>query len=85
MPPAPRGARMEALAFAFAFAFTCALALTLPAQAQTTSPNFAVDRLNMAGAPGDGIGVWRPDMADNTRLFGQLGLGVAVNPLRVAN
>ncbi len=66
-----------------------ALALTLvtvaspEARAQTTT--FAVDRLDMAGAPGDGIGVWRPDVADKTRFFGQLGLGLAVNPLRVAN
>ena len=77
MLPAPRRPWAPAAA---------AIALTLVApmaSAQTTT--FAVDRLDMAGAPGDGIGVWRPDMADKTRFFGQLGLGVAVNPLRVAN
>jgi outer membrane protein OmpA-like peptidoglycan-associated protein len=53
------------------------------ARAQTTT--FAVDRLVMAGAPGDGIAVWRPEMSAETRFFGQLGLGYALNPLRVDN
>ena len=53
------------------------------ARAQTTT--FAVDRLVMAGAPGDGIAVWRPEMSTETRFFGQLGLGYALNPLRVDN
>ena len=39
----------------------------------------------MAGAPGDGIAVWRPEMSAETRFFGQLGLGYALNPLRVDN
>src|SRR5580698_213488 len=54
-----------------------------PAQAQTQT--FAVDRLPMAGAPGDGIAVWRPDMSDQTRFYGQLGLGLSVDPLRTDN
>jgi len=67
---------------ALAVAFACALA-PVTAHAQTTT--FAVDRLVMAGAPGDGVAIWRPDVADQTRVFGQLGLGFSVNPLRVAN
>ena len=39
----------------------------------------------MAGAPGDGFAVWRPNVAEETRFFGQLGLGLTVNPLRVDN
>ncbi len=54
------------------------------ANAQTTT-TFSVDRLVMAGAPGDGFAVWRPDLADKTRFFGQLGLGFALNPLRKDN
>jgi OmpA-OmpF porin, OOP family len=54
-----------------------------PAQAQTQT--FAVDRLPMAGAPGDGIAVWRPHMSDQTRFYGQLGLGLSMNPLRTDN
>jgi OOP family OmpA-OmpF porin len=54
------------------------------ARAQSTT-TFSVDRLVMAGAPGDGFAVWRPDMAEKTRFFGQLGLGLSVNPLRTDN
>ena len=78
MLPAPRRAWAPAAA-------AVALTLLVAPQAGAQPTTFAVDRLDMAGAPGDGIGVWRPDMADKTRFFGQLGLGVAVNPLRVAN
>src|SRR5277367_6435139 len=80
MPPAPRPSRTKALAAAAAFA--CALA---PVTARAQATTFAVDRLTMAGAPGDGIAIWRPDMADQTRFFGQLGLGASWNPLRVSN
>jgi hypothetical protein len=55
------------------------------AQANALTTTFAVDRLFMAGAPGDGFAVWRPDVAATTRVFAQVGLGVAVNPLRVDN
>ena len=58
----------------------------VPAAARAQSPTtFAVDRLVMAGAPGDGFAVWRPNVAEETRFFGQLGLGLTVNPLRVDN
>ncbi len=57
----------------------------VPALAGAQTATFTVDRLVMAGAPDDGIGVWRPDVARETRFFGQLGLGFAVNPLRVDN
>jgi OOP family OmpA-OmpF porin len=61
------------------------LALFAPRTARAQTTTFAVDRLVMAGAPGDGIAVWRPDVSDKTRFFGQLGLGLSVNPLRVPN
>ena len=63
---------------------TCACLLA-PFAARAQTPTFVVDRLVMAGAPDDGIAVWRPDVAVQTRFFGQLGLGVAWNPLRVSN
>src|SRR5262245_49407520 len=56
-----------------------------PSPALAQSATFTVDRLWMAGAPGDGIAVWRPDVSEKTRFFGQLGLGLAVNPLRTNN
>jgi OmpA-OmpF porin, OOP family len=65
-----------------------ALALTLalaPSLARAQSATFTVDRLWMAGAPGDGIAVWRPDVSEKTRFFGQVGVGFAWNPLRLDN
>ena len=71
---------------ALSSALCAAAGFLLPsaARAQSTT-TFTVDRLVMAGAPGDGFAVWRPDMSEKTRFFGQLGLGLAVNPLRVEN
>ncbi len=57
----------------------------VPALAKAQTSTFTVDRLVMAGAPDDGIGIWRPDVAKNTRFFGQVGLGFAVNPFRIDN
>ncbi len=57
----------------------------VPAAVRAQTSTFTVDRLNIAGAPDDGIGVWRPEVGKDTRFFGQLGLGLAVNPLRVDN
>ena len=69
-----------------AAAAAVALAIALaPSPARAQSTTFAVDRLWMAGAPGDGIAVWRPDVSEKTRFFGQVGVGFALNPLRVDN
>lgn len=57
----------------------------VPAIVRAQTRTFTVDRLVIAGAPDDGIGVWRPDVGRDTRFFGQLGLGLAINPLRVDN
>ncbi|WP_234023657.1 OmpA family protein [Sorangium cellulosum] len=55
----------------------------LPASAQVTT--FYLDRLYMAGAPQDSIALWRPQVAPETRFFGQFGLGLGLNPFRVEN
>jgi OmpA-OmpF porin, OOP family len=55
-----------------------------PSVARAQDPTFYLDRLRMAGAPDDGIGVWRPQIG-GTRFFGQLGLGLSINPLRLDN
>ncbi|WP_437680555.1 OmpA family protein [Sorangium sp. So ce131] len=55
----------------------------LPASAQVTT--FYLDRLYMAGAPQDSIALWRPQVAPETRFFGQFGLGFGMNPFRVEN
>src|SRR5439155_19763433 len=53
------------------------------ARAQSTT--FYLDRLEVGGAPDDGVSVWRPDMGEKTRFFGQLALGFGLNPFRLAN
>ncbi|XYI01279.1 OmpA family protein [Sorangium sp. So ce1128] len=55
----------------------------LPASAQIRT--FYLDRLYMAGAPEDSIALWRPQVAPQTRFFGQFGLGFGLNPFRVEN
>jgi OmpA-OmpF porin, OOP family len=60
-------------------------ALFSPSAAEAQVKTFTVDRLFMAGAPDDGVGIWRPEMGKETRFFGQFGLGLAINPLRSDN
>src|SRR5580704_6997668 len=79
----PHGARIAKRLAALAVVVAVLALASRPARAQT--PTFAVDRLPMAGAPGDGIAVWRPDMSDQTRFYAQVGLGLSVNPLRTDN
>jgi OmpA-OmpF porin, OOP family len=61
-------------------------AVTLaPAVAAAQASTFYLDRLYMAGAPDDGIGIWRPEVSDKVRFFGQLGIGFQLNPFRNEN
>ncbi len=53
------------------------------ARAQATT--FSLDRLRIGGAPDDGVGVWRPEMGERTRFFGQLDLGFSYNAFRIAD
>jgi OmpA-OmpF porin, OOP family len=63
-----------------------ALGLTAaPSIARAQSATFYLDRLVIGGAPEDGIGIWRPQMGDKTRFFGQLGLGFSYLPFRIEN
>ncbi|MEZ4301846.1 MAG: OmpA family protein [Polyangiaceae bacterium] len=74
--------RARTAAFA-TLALFATLSFSRESRAQQTT--FYLDRLRIAGAPGDGIGVWRPTMGENTRFFGQLGVGFSLNPYRVEN
>jgi outer membrane protein OmpA-like peptidoglycan-associated protein len=56
-----------------------------PRTASAQQKTLYLDRLDMAGAPDDGVAIWRPQMGQKTRFFGQLGFGFALNPLRVQN
>src|SRR3954466_5524642 len=68
-----------------AAALGCAATLAVPAVAQAQANTFYLDRLFMAGAPEDAIGLWRPQMGEKTRFFGQLGLGFSLNPFRLSH
>jgi OOP family OmpA-OmpF porin len=54
-----------------------------PAVAQQQT--FHLDRLEVPGAPDDGVVLFRPDVQDAAMVYGQLGLGLAVDPLRMGN
>ncbi len=62
-----------------AFAATFAGAGTASAQDTT----FSLDRLRLGGSPDDGMSVWRPELADKPRLYGQFMLGYSLNPFRI--
>src|SRR5260370_7769038 len=55
-------------------------ACPLLAQQQT----FHLDRLEMPGAPDDGAILFRPVTQEGAIVYTQLGLGLAVNPLRTS-
>jgi OOP family OmpA-OmpF porin len=54
-------------------------------EAEAQVKTFYLDRIQVAGAPDDGVSVWRPEMSEKVRIFGQLGFGFALNPFRVEN
>ncbi len=53
------------------------------AQAQQTT--FHLDRLEVPGAPDDGLVLFRPETQRLQTFYAQLGLGLSVDPLRTAN
>jgi OOP family OmpA-OmpF porin len=64
----------------------CGLAaLAVPGNAAAQSKTFYLDRLHWSGGPHDTIALHRPVFSEETRLFGQLGLGLSLNPLRIEN
>mgnify|MGYP000325746904 CR=1 FL=1 len=79
-----RPSLMRRLAF-FLFFAAASFVLFFPSRAAAQDKTFYLDRLFLAGAPDDAIGLWRPEASRNTRVFGQLGLGFALNPFRIEN
>ncbi len=57
-------------------------ALSLSSRAGAQSQLFTLDRAQPSGAPDDGFMVFRPRMGKETRFYGNVGLGMALNPLR---
>jgi outer membrane protein OmpA-like peptidoglycan-associated protein len=62
---------------------TVALAGSKPAQAQVKT--FHLDRLEVPGAPDDGIALFRPETNQRNIFYGQLALGYSLRPLKVRN
>src|SRR5580658_10906515 len=59
------------------------LLVTRPAAAQQQT--FHLDRLEVPGAPDDGVVLFRPAVQDGALLYGQLAVGLSVDPLRMGN
>jgi OOP family OmpA-OmpF porin len=64
-------------------AFSCASAAPSLAHAQTNT--FYLDRLQVPGAPDDGMVLFRPVTQPDNIFYGQLGVGFQYAPLRTSN
>ena len=53
------------------------------AEAQQTT--FYLDRLQVSGAPDDGLVLWRPYVYEKTRFYANAALGYTLDPLRVSD
>jgi OOP family OmpA-OmpF porin len=73
--------RTGTAAAALAFFYLLLVARPVAAQQQT----FHLDRLEVPGAPDDGVVLFRPQVQDAAMLYGQLGIGLSVDPLRMGN
>lgn len=60
------------------------VALLWARSAEAQQRTFHLDRLEMPGAPDDGVVLFRPVTTQRTVLFGQLGLGYQLRPLRTS-
>ena len=63
-------------------ALAVAIGVSLTGEAKAQTSTFHLDRLEVPGAPDDGIVMWRPVVQPNTIIYGQLGIGYSLNPLR---
>lgn len=60
-------------------------ALLAPSEAKAQQKTFHLDRLEMPGAPDDGIALFRPATSQRNIVYGQLGIGYSLRPLRTRN
>lgn len=68
------------------FSVAAAAALALSAEtASAQQKTFHLDRLEMPGAPDDGVVLFRPVTNQRTIFFGQLGIGYQLRPLRTSS
>ncbi|MCL2777591.1 MAG: OmpA family protein [Polyangiaceae bacterium] len=59
--------------------------LVVPGLAYAQQKTFHLDRLEIPGAPEDGIALFRPETSQQNIVYGQLALGYSLRPLRVRN
>jgi outer membrane protein OmpA-like peptidoglycan-associated protein len=60
-------------------------ALAVSHRADAQQPTFHLDRLEVPGSPEDGLILFRPDTHKGAIVYGQLGVGFSLNPLREGN
>jgi outer membrane protein OmpA-like peptidoglycan-associated protein len=66
-----------------ALAVSGAMFMARPSEAQ--QPTFHLDRLEVPGSPDDGAALFRPTTNELNIIYAQLGVGLAVNPLRTSD
>lgn len=66
-------------------AATVAGALAAARSSSAQQAVFTLDRLMVPGAPDDGVALFRPVTQQRTVVYGQLGLGYSLQPLRTRN
>ncbi|HXN32097.1 MAG TPA: OmpA family protein, partial [Polyangiaceae bacterium] len=59
--------------------------LVFPRLAQAQQHTFHLDRLEVPGAPDDGLVLFRPVTRPGAIFYAQLGVGLAIDPLRMSN
>jgi outer membrane protein OmpA-like peptidoglycan-associated protein len=59
--------------------------LSVPRSADAQQHTFHLDRLEVPGAPDDGLVLFRPVTRDKDIVYAQLALGFSLNPLRMSN
>jgi len=74
-----RTARLALRVAAFGAALTF-----FPVAAQAQQTTFHLDRLEVPGAPDDGVAIFRPVTQQRTIVYGQLGIGYQLYPLRTS-
>ncbi len=71
--------------FAAAFAALASATLLTARVANAQQQTFHLDRLEVPGAPDDGVVLFRPVTKEESIFYAQLGLGLSINPLRTSN
>jgi outer membrane protein OmpA-like peptidoglycan-associated protein len=61
-----------------------AVATSFAGDANAQQKTFHLDRLEVPGAPDDGLALFRPVVQKTPMIYAQLGLGYALNPLRMS-